>query len=349
MSSEHPVFLATRGSALALTQTRLVLKLCRAAFPGIDFDIRIIKTTGDRLQTTPPDAPGVLAGKGLFTKELEIALIAGEADMAVHSLKDLPTELPDRLALGAVLPRADVRDVFIYRGKSDEVVARLAGGQPGTVAASSAFGPGAGIDELPEGAVIGTGSTRRQAQLNVRRPDLRFDAIRGNVGTRLKKLAAQPELDGLVLAAAGLERLGFLINDRGWLECEPQGGSQTVIQGIRATMLSIDEMLPCVGQGAIGLEIRKNDPRLEEICARLNDPDTMRCVLAERAFLRAMGGGCLSPVAALAEVNRGKVRLRAVSFDERGMRRTERVGDLDDGEAIGAQAGEDLKKPENSN
>jgi hydroxymethylbilane synthase len=332
MPSPQPVFLATRGSALALVQTNLVAARCRAAFPELTFEIKVIKTTGDKLQTAPPDAQSA-GTKGLFTKELELALLDGGADLAVHSLKDLPTELPDGLILGAVLPRADVRDVLIYRG---------AGGASQAGALGHSFGPDATLADFPPGSVIGTGSTRRQAQALVRRPDLKFIPIRGNVGTRLQKLAGQPELDGLLLAAAGLRRLGFEIDPAGWLcwqsETHPQSSNT-----LRATLLPVEDMLPCVGQGAIGLEIRRNDPRLESICEGLNDEDTMHCVLAERAFLRAMGGGCLSPVAAYAEIKDGAIWLRAVSFRDGKAHRTEKCGAADEAELVGLRAGEELK------
>jgi hydroxymethylbilane synthase len=318
MSSQRPLVIASRGSALAMAQSNLVLEHCRRAFPELAFEIKVFKTTGDKMQTAPPDLSGAAGIKGLFTKELEVALKELEADMAVHSLKDLPTDVPEGLVLGAVLPRADVRDVLIYRGEIGR-----------------GFGMHCTISDLPDGAVLGTGSTRRQAQALAMRPDLGFVAIRGNVGTRLQTLAAQSDLDGLLLAAAGLQRLGYQIDNDGQL-CSS-------VAGLRATILSVDEMLPCVGQGAIGIETRQDDQKLQAICGRLNDLNTMRCVLAERAFLRAMGGGCLSPVAAFAKIIDEQIQLRAVSFSEGKVRRVELAGAADQPEALGTYAGEQLR------
>ena len=284
--SSPPIVIATRGSALALAQANFILSECRAAFPGEKFDLKIIKTTGDKMQTASLASANL--PKGLFTKELEAALLTGEADLAVHSLKDLPTELPGGLKLGAVGRRADVRDVLVYRSR--DFPKRIA------------------LTDLSPGATVATSSTRRGAQLREHRPDLNIVPIRGNVGTRLKKLAEQPELAATVLAAAGLERLHFQIQPDGRLRGEG------IPDGLVATLIEPEEMLPCVGQAALGIEIRENDPRLEAVCARLNHADTQRCVTAERAFLRAMGGGCQLAVAAYAEMKEGQLRLRAVSF-----------------------------------
>lgn len=315
-----PVVLATRGSALALAQTHLVLAECRAAFPGQEFQIKIIKTTGDNLQSAPPDAPAMPGTKGLFTKELEVALLNGDADFAVHSLKDLPTDLPDGLELSAVLPREDVRDVLVFRES----------GQLG-----SATGPGAATARLRSfrpGAIIATSSTRRQAQILALRPDIKVAPIRGNVGTRLQKLSDRADLDALILAAAGLARLQFEIGADGVLSSRT---GAAVPAGLRAAFLSVDEMIPCVGQGAIGIEGRRGDVALAPIFARLNDPDTSACVAAERAFLRAMGGGCLSPVAACANLHDGHIRLRAVSFRTAQARRSEGTAPLAEAEELG--------------
>jgi hydroxymethylbilane synthase len=317
---DRPILLATRGSALALVQTRMVLAHCRSAFPELAFDLQIIKTTGDKLQTAPPDLPGMAGTKGLFTKELEVALLQNEADLAVHSLKDLPTDLPEGLQLSAVLPRADVRDVLIYRD------AEAIPGKRGLKA-------GAHVLDFPPGATIATSSTRRQAQVLALRPDLHVKPVRGNVGTRLQKLADQADLDGMVLAAAGLHRLGFEISAEGRLL---PGTQERVPEGLRATYLSIDEMLPCVGQGAIGLEGRRDDALLGPIFSRLNHVPTWHAVIAERAFLHAMGGGCLSPVAAYAEVKGEEIVLRAVSFREPVVKRAETSGSASDAAKLGA-------------
>src|ERR1051326_4100245 len=204
----RPFTLATRGSARALAQANMVLEQCRAAFAKTNFEIRIIKTTGDKLQAASLANPAL--PKGLFTKELEIALLEGQAELAVHSLKDLPTDLPPGLTLGAVSKRADVRDVLIYRGQES-----LRNAPTGS--SKSGLSAGLRVAGLPPGATIATSSTRRSAQLLEQRPDLKIVPIRGNVPTRLKKLAEQPEIDALILAAAGLQRLGYIIQPNGSL------------------------------------------------------------------------------------------------------------------------------------
>lgn len=334
MKIDRPIILATRGSALALAQTNTVLATCRAAFPGVQFERKIIKTTGDKLQTAPPDAPGMSGTKGLFTKELEVALLNGQADLAVHSLKDLPTDLPAGLKLGAVLPRADVRDVLIYRGSSF----------PALPTQSRVAKEKAGIRDLPEGAIVATSSTRRQAQLLALRPDLKTIAIRGNVGTRLQKLADRADLDAMVLAAAGLKRLGFEIGENGSLGVAASSPEQgTVPKGLDATFLNVKEMVPCVGQGAIGIEGRAGDDLLVAVLEKLDDPHTHACVTAERAFLHALGGGCLSPVAAYADQLEGQLRIRAVSFRDTRVRRTERLGPIDEAAQLGRLAAADVQ------
>ncbi len=292
----NPILIGTRGSALALAQANMVLAQCREAFPSLTFELSIIKTTGDKLQTASL-AQGDLP-KGLFTKELEVALTEGRADLCVHSLKDLPTELPAGLTLGATGKRADVRDVLVYRDAS-----HLKSGD-----ARRGFAAGLALEQLPESAIIATGSTRRRAQLLELRPDLKTIEIRGNVATRLQKLSERAEMDATILALAGLVRLNFHIAPDGQLT------GNTVPHGLFATVLDVEAMLPCVGQGAIGIEIREHDERIEALCARLNDGDTFQSVTAERAFLSAMGGGCQAPVAAYAEPVGGELHMRAVSF-----------------------------------
>jgi hydroxymethylbilane synthase len=287
-----PIQIATRGSALALAQAQAVLVQCQAAFPDRQFELKVIKTTGDKLQTA--SLTSLNLPKGLFTKELEAALLTGEADLAVHSLKDLPTELPAGLVLGAVGKREDPRDVLIARAPT-----RLA--------------------DLLQGATVATSSTRRSAFLLDRRPDLNIVAIRGNVPTRLKRLAEKPELDALVLAAAGLIRLSYNFRE------------------INAEPLSFDEMLPCVGQAAIGVEIRAGDSEIAAICLKLNDPVTFACVSAERAFLKGMGGGCQVPIAAYAEAHNDQVHLRATSFYSKPARRGEITGPIIQAESLGQQ------------
>lgn len=278
------IHIATRGSALALAQANRVLADCRAAFPDRTFELQIIKTTGDKLQTASLANPDAKLPKGLFTKELEVALLEGTADLAVHSLKDLPTELPDGLLLGAVTQREDPRDVLILRQ------------------------PARSLNDLPSGAVVASSSTRRQAQLKLLRPDLKCVEIRGNVGTRLRKLAGSADFHATMLAAAGMNRLGYVLAGDGTLS------GPDVPAGICAAPLDASDMIPAVGQAAVGLEIRAGDTWLQSLCDRLNDAGTWCAVTAERAFLRAMGGGCQSPVAAHAVLRDGKLHLRAVSF-----------------------------------
>ena len=300
-----PIHIATRGSALALAQANAVLAQCRAAFPEFEFSLKIIKTTGDKLQTASMAQEGKSLPKGLFTKELEVALLDGTADLAVHSLKDLPTELPTGLKLGSVGKRADVRDVLLYRDMSSRL------------GAPRGFGAGLSIEQLPPGAVVATSSTRRRAQLLEANPGIKAPDIRGNVLTRIQKLAEKPELDATILALAGITRLGYQISSDGYLVGE------NVPAGVHATVLSTQAMLPCVGQGAVGIEIRDSDERLAGICSRLNDVETFQCVTAEREFLSGMGGGCQSPVAAYARREGDELRMSALSFASGPMRRAE--------------------------
>jgi hydroxymethylbilane synthase len=283
MSLPPTIKIASRGSALALAQANFILAECRKHFPNFSFELKIIKTTGDKMQTASLSRIDATLPRGLFTKEIEDALLDGSADLAVHSLKDLPTTLPGGLKLGAAGKRADVRDVLLSTFHFE-------------------------LSTLPNGATIGTSSTRRSAQLLERRPDLKIVSIRGNVGTRLQKLSDNSGFTGTILAAAGLERLNFKIGSDGILRGEG------IPAGLFATPISPDEMLPCVGQAALGIEIRENDPRMEKICEKLNHADTWHCVTAERAFLRAMGGGCQSAVGAYAEIFGNEIYLRAVSY-----------------------------------
>ena len=323
-SKSETIFIATRGSALALAQANQVLSECRAAFPALRFELNIIRTTGDELQSASLAKEGTDLPKGLFTKELEVALLEGKADLAVHSLKDLPTELPPGLLLGGVGKRADVRDVLIYR-------------QAANGAERRGFPPNLAVSDLPEAAVVGTSSTRRKAQLLERNPGLKVPDIRGNVTTRLQKVADRPELDATVLALAGISRLNFRITRQGRLEGE------AVPKGLLATVLDIETMLPCVGQGAIGLEIREHDERMTSVCQRLNHFETLQSVTAERAFLAGMGGGCQSPVAAYAEVVSGQLRMRALSFTAGPVRRAEAQHPIDQAAELGRHLARELK------
>lgn len=316
MSELKPILIATRGSALALAQSNTVKARCEAAFPGQRFELRIIKTTGDKLQTASLASSEL--PKGLFTKEIEEALVRNEGDLAVHSLKDLPTELPGGLSLGAVLEREDVRDVLVAKRQAENA---------------------RGFDLLPKQATVASSSTRRRAQLLDARPDLNIVQIRGNVGTRLRKLSEQPELSATILAAAGLKRLQFKLGSDGKLT-GPAGTE--VPENIVVSPLEPEQMLPCVGQAAIGIEVRANDPRTAPLCAALNHPETLSCVIAERAFLSAMGGGCQLAVAAYARIMDGHLWMRAVSFLGEKPVRGEIRGVTADGEKMGWQLAAEL-------
>jgi hydroxymethylbilane synthase len=320
---ELPIRIATRGSALALAQANMIAAQGRAAFPGLNFELRIIKTTGDKLQKvsmakTDPSLP-----KGLFTKELEVALIEGEADLAVHSLKDLPTDLPSGLILAATPRRADVRDVLIYRDAGRT--------------AFRGFKAHSQLKDFPEGATVATSSTRRKAQLQLARSDLNIVEIRGNVATRMQKVADRAELDATVLALAGISRLNFTITAEGQLQGE------AVPNGLLATVLDINVMLPCAGQAAIGIEIREKDERIGKICAQLNHFETFQAVTAERAFLNEMGGGCQSPVAAYAEISGGQISMRAVSFHDGPARHAAGKCAIQEAVQLGKQLAAELK------
>ncbi|MCX5873960.1 MAG: hydroxymethylbilane synthase [Deltaproteobacteria bacterium] len=246
------LIIGTRGSALAMWQASHVANLLKGIDPGIDVELKIIKTQGDKIL----DAPlAKIGGKGLFTKEIEDALLEGSIDLAVHSMKDVPTETPEGLSLPAMLKREDPRDVFISRD-------------------------GRAINELNVGEKIGTSSLRRRAFLLHKFPGLEVVSIRGNVDTRVKKIETE-NLAGALLAAAGIIRMGF---------------SKRIKH-----FMSVDDMIPAIGQGAIGIETRTEDSKVVEIVSRLNDRETEKCVLVERAFLMRLGGGCQVPMAAYCE------------------------------------------------
>jgi hydroxymethylbilane synthase len=255
--------IGTRGSPLALAQTYLTRRLLAAAHDVAPerFDIIVIRTTGDAIQDRPLAEAG---GKGLFTKELDAALIAGDVDFAVHSSKDLPTFLPPEIALAGFLPREDVRDALIARD-------------------------GRGIADLPAGAVVGTASLRRAAQLKRRRPDLRTTLLRGNVETRLRKVESG-EIDATLLALAGLKRLGLA--DRA------------------SALLPLDEFLPAAGQGAIGIARRAEDEATAALLAPILCADTGAALAAERAFLTLLDGSCRTPIGAHARIEAGDVVFR---------------------------------------
>jgi hydroxymethylbilane synthase len=294
------VRIGTRGSPLARVQTELACRALRAADPELAepgaLEIVVIRTTGDRVVDRPL---AELGGKGLFCKELENALLGRQIDLAVHSMKDLPTWLPAGLVIGAMLPRADPRDVLIARA-----------------------GP-CRIRELPQGAVVGTASLRRRAQLLARRPDLEMATLRGNLETRLAKLDAGA-VDATLLARAGLDRLGL----------QPAGGM----------LLEPDEMLPAVGQGAIGIECRAEDP-LRMLLNFANHAPTSMCVMAERAMLAVLDGSCHTPIAGYAKIEHGRMRLRGLIVRPDGSQAhgTEHMAQASDAERLGREVGQELR------
>ena len=340
MASVPSLVLGTRGSALALAQTALVRAALDAAWPGGRFEAREIRTTGDKRQdlslthlapgghgydaaatvdgsaavTSPP-----VVGKvdpGLFTKELETELLAGTIHVAVHSLKDLPTIMPAGLGLAAVLPRANTEDVLIFKE------------------------PFACFDGLPRGATLATSSLRRQRQLQWRRPDLRVSEIRGNVGSRLRKLTEHPDWAGIVLARAGLERLGHT-------DAMRTGVLETEEARFAVEILGPAHMMPAVGQGAIGLQCRADDAETLRALAAVNHAPTWAAVTAERALLSRLGGGCQMPlgVNTVFYPERGQMRLQAVLFDIGGAATPlfgETVWSIDDPEGLAERVARQL-------
>ncbi len=289
--------IVSRGSQLALWQARAVEAALRAADPAAGVEIRVVRTTGDRILDVPLAKIG---DKGLFTKELDEALLRGEADLAVHSLKDVPTRLPAGLEIVAVTAREDPRDVLI-RGD------RGAGG----------------LADLPSGARVGTSSLRRRAQLRALRPELEVLDLRGNLNTRLAKLDGG-EYDAVVLAAAGVLRLGWGERVSAYLDA---GG-----------------WLPAVGQGALAVVARTDDPAVRERLRPLHDPDAADATAAERAFLHALEGGCQIPIGALGVVSGGTVTLRGLVAALEGdpVLRGEAAGPRDDPAAVGRRLAADL-------
>ncbi|MHB8829228.1 MAG: hydroxymethylbilane synthase [Syntrophales bacterium] len=250
--------IGTRGSALALTQSGMVADLIRGRHPGLEVELKVIRTKGDIMQNV---ALSVIGGKGVFIKEIEEALLKGDVDLAVHSMKDVPAVLPDELEIVVTPLREDPRDVLISKGDRK-------------------------LEEMPDGARIGTGSLRRELQLKNRFPGFEIVPMRGNLDTRIKKLDTE-NLNGVILAAAGIARMGW---------------SARVSQ-----FLPIDLLLPAVGQGVLGLETRRGDDRSLSIIEFLNDPVTFVEAGAERAFLERLGGGCQLPIAGFAKKDGEKI------------------------------------------
>ena len=299
-----PIVVGTRGSPLAIAQTRHVCERLVAAHPALAEDgalrTTVVTTSGDRILDRPLAEIG---GKGLFTKEIEEALLDRRIDLAVHSMKDVPTWLPAGLEIAAIPEREDPRDVLIARDAPKI----------------------AGLTDLPQGARVGTGSLRRQAQLLAQRPDVAVVPMRGNVGTRLRKVA-DGAADATLLALAGLKRLG------------------EDVEGM--TVLAPDDMLPAVGQGALGIECRTDDTQMREILQSVVDPATTAAVRCERALLEVLDGSCRMPIAGLAVADgAGGLRLDALIARSDGSvcHRTECGGAMADALAIGRDAGAALR------
>jgi hydroxymethylbilane synthase len=286
--------IATRKSQLALWQAEHVAALLRAAHPGLAIELVPLLTQGDRIQDRSLAAIG---GKGLFIKELEVAIDEQRADIAVHSMKDVPADLPPGFSIGAVLTRADPRDALV----SKNGVTR--------------------IEELPRGATVGTSSLRRQAQVQALRPDLKIEALRGNVDTRLRKLD-EGSMSAIILACAGLIRLGLEARITGRLDPKL--------------------CLPAVTQGVIGIECRSGDARTLSWLRALEDPATRLVMEAERAFSRRLGGSCQSPIAAYAELHADKIELHGLVAEPDGSRllRDSLTGRHEDAESLGVRLAE---------
>ncbi len=292
----QPLRIGTRGSPLALVQSNEVRDLLIEAHAGMpEPKLCIIKTTGDQITDRPLADVG---GKGLFTKEIEQALLDGAIDIAVHSMKDVETWLPDGLTVDCFLPREDPRDTLLGA---------------------------ASIGALPAGARVGTASLRRSAQLLAVRPDLKISLMRGNVGTRLDKLAAG-EVDATLLAVAGLKRLG---------RADAIGA-----------VLEPNEFLPAVAQGAIGIERRTDDAQTAALLAPLTDGPTTLCVTAERAMLAALDGTCRTPIGGLATLDGDRLTLDGLLVwpDGSGLKRFGQEGDSGDAAALGEKVGRELRR-----
>jgi hydroxymethylbilane synthase len=277
MAERKKVIIGTRGSKLALWQAEWVKSELQRHHPWLQVELKKIKTTGDKILDVPLAKIG---GKGLFVKEIEEALLRGEVDLAVHSMKDVPTEFPEGLGLSAVCRREDPRDAFVSKLRDGSPIYRT-------------------LADLPEGAMVGTSSLRRSCQLLNRRPDLKVLQLRGNLDTRLRKLD-EGDFDAVILATAGMKRLG--------------------VQHRITEILEIDVLLPAIGQGAIGIETRVDDEYINNLLRALDHHETRVCVMAERAFLRRLEGGCQVPIAAHARFSDGRVVMDALVGSIKGDR-----------------------------
>ena len=284
--------IGSRGSKLALWQAQSIRKLISRFHPEVTAEVEIIKTTGD----VKIEPLSVIGGKGVFTKELEDALIVGRIDLAVHSLKDLPTNLPDQLTIAAVCEREDARDAIVLR-KEQSLES---------------------LDDLARAAVVGTSSQRRVAQLKYRRTDVVIKDLRGNVDTRLRKLD-EGQYDALLLAAAGLRRLGW--------------------ESRISALIETDEMLPAVGQGALAIEARANDHTTISLVSALNHAETQFACASERAFLRALGGGCQLPIAGFAVASGNELIVEGLIAEPNGHEivRGKLTGSITEAEELGSR------------
>jgi len=291
------IIVGTRGSKLALWQADFVKKEIEKRYNNLSVQIKIIKTKGDKILNSSLSKVG---GKGVFVKEIENALIGNIIDMGVHSVKDVPTDIPSKLSLAGILERTDPREVLISR---DNVK----------------------LIELPKNSTIATGSLRRRAQILSFREDFNFVEIRGNVDTRIRKFY-QSSMEGMILAKAGIERMGF--DDK------------------ISEVLSEDICLPAAGQGAIGIEIRRDDELILEIAKNLNHKSSQISVKSERAFLKRLGGGCQVPIGVLAKVSKNKLLIKGVLSDLMGKRviREKISGDISDPESLGILLAEKILK-----
>lgn len=306
--SKTTLTLGTRGSELALTQTRMVTELLNAAHPQLDVVRQIIQTSGDKRQDLRFSEFNAVAqvDKGIFIKELEIALETGEIDAAVHSLKDVPSDLAAGFVIAAVLPRAPIEDVLITREACT-------------------------LETLPQGARVGTSSVRRAAQIRWLRPDVQIVEIRGNVPTRVKKVLGEQPLDAVLLAAAGLIRLGLM------------QGNQIQIEGHTLSALTLDPVafLPAAGQGAIAIECRAGDEATIQAVRALNHAETETRVTVEREFLRLLGAGCQTPVGAHTWVKGDALTMAVRVFNEDNLSAApvelEATGSVSDPKALAAE------------
>ena len=293
--TDQIIRIATRKSPLAMWQAEHVAAELKKAHPGLLVELLGMSTQGDKILDTPLAKIG---GKGLFVKELEQGMLAGTADIAVHSMKDVPVELPDGLHLPVIMQREDPRDAFVSNDYKS-------------------------LADLPEGSVVGTSSLRRECQLREGRPDLKIAPLRGNVNTRLRKLD-EGEFDAIILASAGLIRLGF---------------EQRI-----ASFIEPEQSLPAIGQGAVGIECRADDARVNALLEPLRHTDTAICVRAERAMNHRLNGGCQVPIAGYAILQDGELYLRGLVGEPDGSRiiRAETRGGAQDAESMGVELANEL-------